>query len=826
MADPFLFNWMTPQPEAKYAQVILPLGVEGYFTYAVPEAFRNRIVTGMRVEVEFGKRKHYAAVIASMSDSTDWENPKPILALLDEIPTLAPAQLDFWNWICEYYLCSPGEVMLAALPPAFRLGSETHLCLHAPPEANSRDIADDEYLILEALEMRDEISIREVQNILQKQSVLPVVYRMIEKRWIHSYEKLEGREAVVKVGWIRLHPELQSDEEKLNAAINRIQKSERQSRLLITYLQNCPTFNWIKRIELQRLAGTGTEVTRTLLEKGLFEETVLDKFDYPGTNEPIQEVRLSETQQDVLRQLEVAFTENKPVLLHGVTGSGKTMIYIRLMQEMLSQGKQVVYLVPEIALTTQLVHRLKSYLGDQLLEYHSDLNPRAKMAVWSAARRGAYAFIGARSTIFLPFSNPGLIIVDEEHDPSYKQNDPAPRYQGRDCALVLGRMFRAKVLLGSATPSLESYNNAKTGKYHYLELNTRYGESELPDIKTVSLQEATLTGEKIGNFSKQMIEALREQLDSGKQAIIFRNRRGYSPLLQCSNCQWEACCNQCDIRLTVHKVQNRLKCHICGVQKSVPERCPNCGQYTLRQLGFGTEQIEEELLALFPGRKVQRLDLDVARSRKMQQKIIESFQDRETDILVGTQMVTKGLDFDHVGMVGVLQADQILYYPDFRSQERAFQLFTQVAGRAGRRKDKGLVLIQGYAIGHPVLQCVLRHDPESFYQAELAERKTFIYPPFARLIRIRLMHPKPALAEMAAEELAKALNRLEDVRVLGPSEPHLNRIKGSYIRELLLKIDKSSHQLVRIKSALTIACQQLRNAKAYRSVRVHIDVDP
>jgi primosomal protein N' (replication factor Y) len=817
---------MTPQPEAKYAQLILPLGVEGYFTYSVPEAFRDRIAPGMRVEVEFGKRKHYAAIVASLSDSSEWELPKPILALLDEVPTIGSAQLDFWNWICEYYLCGPGEVMLAALPPAFRLGSETHLYLHAPPEAGSEDIADDEYLILEALELRDEISIREVQNILQKQSVLPLVYRMIEKRWILSYEKLEGREVAAKVAWIRLHPELQLDEEKLHAAIDRIQRSERQSRLLVTYLQNCPANKWIKRIELQRLAGTGSDVTSTLLEKGLFEEMVLDKFDYPGKGEPVQEVQLSETQQEVLRQIEGVWVENKPVLLHGVTGSGKTMIYIRLMQEMLAQGKQVVYLVPEIALTTQLVHRLKTFLGDQLLEYHSELTPRAKMAVWAAARRGAYAFIGARSTIFLPFVNPALIIVDEEHDPSYKQNDPSPRYQGRDCAIVLGRMFNARVLLGSATPSLESYFNAKSGKYHYLELNARYGESELPDIQTVSLQEAVQTGEKIGNFSKQMIDSLRAQLESGKQAIIFRNRRGYSPLLQCSNCQWEACCSQCDIRLTVHKVQNRLKCHICGVQKSVPERCPNCGQYTLRQLGFGTEQIEEELQALFPGRKVQRLDLDVARSRKMQQKLIESFQDRETDILVGTQMVTKGLDFDHVGMVGVLQADQILYYPDFRSQERAFQLFTQVAGRAGRRKDKGLVLIQGYAIGHPVIQFVIRHDPESFYQAELAERKTFSYPPFVRLIRIRLMHPKAALAEMAAEDLAGSLKQISDVCVLGPSEPQLNRIKGSYVRELLLKIEKTSHQLVRIKSALTIACQQLRNTKAYRSVRVHIDVDP
>lgn len=812
----------TPQ----FAELILPLNVEGTFTYSVPEELRSVIRIGQRVEVEFGKRKHYCALVKNLNSESNWTKPKPLLAIIDEKPIFSSVQFKFWEWLSEYYMCSYGEIMIAALPSAFRPGSETLIFSLVEQDNFPTEATDDEFLLLEALEIRKEINIQEAQSILQKKAVLKLLNEMLEKRWIQIYEKLEDSAEAIQISWIRLHPSLRENQDLLNKSLDLVQKSERQSRSLVNYLQQRKDYGWIRRVELQKLSSTPADVTQALLQKEIYEEIKLEKFHYPESFRQKTELILSNEQDKVLKEITNCFETGKPILLHGITGSGKTMLYLKLIEDLLNQGKQILYLVPEIALTSQLVGRLKQQLGEQLLEYHSDLSPKSKLSVWNLAKESSSVFIGARSSIFLPFTNLGLIIVDEEHDSSYKQNDPSPRYQARDCAVVLSKIHSCKIILGSATPSLESYYNAGEGKYHYVKLFQRFGDSDLPDIETVSMQEAQIFGKKHGHFSERLIEEMKTQFALGKQVIIFRNRRGYSPLLQCSNCHWEAACSQCDIRLTLHKQWNKLKCHICGQTKPVPDRCPDCGQFTLRQLGFGTEQIEEALQELFPEQKLQRLDLDVARSRKMQQKIIETFQEQESHILVGTQMVTKGLDFEHVGMVGVLQADQILFFPDFRSQERAFQLLTQVSGRAGRRSQKGIVIVQGYHIDHPVLQFVKHHDQESFYKKELSERHKFNYPPYTRLIRLQLLHNKAQIAEDAAQVLSKDLKVLLGKRVLGPAEPHVSKIKGLYVREILVKIERDSNQVLRIKNELTVRIQKMKSGSTYRGVRIQIDVDP
>lgn len=809
-----------------FAELILPLAVEGCFTYAIPEEMQSQITIGQRVEVEFGKRKHYAAIVKNLTTNTHWEQPKPILSILDEEALLSTQQLQFWDWMSSYYLCSLGEIYLAALPTALRPDSETLIQSLLAEDVFPEEASEDEYLILEALALRKELRLMEVQHILQKKAVLKTLYVMLEKRWITIHEKLVDTGNVPKVSWIRLHSKWRASLDTLHVAIDSIQRSERQSRSFISYLQGHKDYGWTRRKDLQKISATPGDVTQSLLQKEIYEELLLDKFEYPSSESTLGQVSLSKEQEAVYQEICTQTKDNKPILLHGVTGSGKTIIYLKYIQEILESGKHVLFLLPEIALTAQLVQRLRVFLGDRLLEYHSDLSPKSKLAVWHMAKKSGHVFIGARSSIFLPFQNLGLIIVDEEHDASYKQNDPAPRYQARDAAVVLSKLHKCPILLGSATPCLESYHNAQEKKYHYVRLTNRFGDSTLPQIETVSLKEVPILGKKKGLFTDQLIQMIQDQFDKGKQVIIFRNRRGYSPLLQCGNCQWEAICSQCDIRLTIHKQDQKMKCHICGQSKPVPKKCPNCGQFTLRQMGFGTEQIEEALKELFPDRRMLRLDLDIARSRNMQQRIIEDFQEQEADLMVGTQMVTKGLDFEHVGLVGILQADQILFYPDFRAQERAFQLLTQVSGRAGRRADQGQVVIQGFQIHHPVIQYVLEHRTEEFYQNELRERKKFNYPPFVRLIRLQVLHRNIAVAEEAANYLAGLLKATLGKRILGPAEPHLGRIKGMYVRELLIKIEKDSNQLFAIKSMILQNIQITQSQQKFKSVRLSIDVDP
>ncbi|MBK7881571.1 MAG: primosomal protein N' [Saprospiraceae bacterium] len=812
--------------EQVYAEIIVPLAAEGCFTYIVPEEFKDRIAIGKRVEVEFGKRKHYAGIVKSLPLKTNWPNPKPILDILDEEPIVDKIQLDFWIWISEYYLCSIGDVMSAALPSAFRLASETHFLKKEEINYLDYSLSNDEFLILEALDIRNELSVLDIRNILQKKSILKPIKKLIDDGLILVTERLSDQEKLPKIKWIRLNRKLTEDSEEMNRSLLSIQKSQNQSRLVLCYLNERRDKSWIKLKELLNISGCSSTVSNSLLQKGIFEQIELEKYSYPETTNTILQFQLSAIQQTCLEDIKSTWLKKSVVLLRGITGSGKTQIYMELIKENILLGKQVLYLVPEIALTSQLVQRIKKYFGTQLIEYHSGLSQKDRLAVWEACKSGHPLIVGARSSLFLPYQKLGLIIVDEEHDPSYKQNDPSPRYNARDCAFILAQDHNAKILLGSATPSLESYSNVINDRFGSVVLDQRFGESQLPEVKLVSLKEASQFGKLKGHFTEELLEAIEYQIERKKQILIFRNRRGYSPLLQCGNCNWEAYCDHCDIHMTLHKYQQKLKCHICGSKRNIPTKCPRCEQHTLKFMGFGTEKIEEELKEYFPDLIIKRFDQEIARSKSIQTEILEAFQDKEIDILVGTQMITKGLDFEHVGLVAIIQADQILHYPDFRAQERAFQLMTQVSGRSGRREDLGQVIIQAYAISHPVINDVMNHDFKNFIERELLERKRFNFPPFVRLIRIELRHLKSETVDQAAIWLINRLSKFLGKRVLGPSEPPVARIKGAYAREIYLKLERKNEIILKGKQKIKEYTQKIKSEEGWGSIRVIIDVDP
>jgi primosomal protein N' (replication factor Y) len=778
------------------------------------------------VEVEFGKKKKYSGIVKSLSTTNQWQKVKPILSVIDEAPVIHENQRKLWEWISKYYMCSIGEVMIAALPSSLKLESETKVYRLLDSGQLPEKCTDDEFLLLEALDLRNELSLQEIESILQHKSVLKLVKSMLEKGLLQVREDLHKSADVPQVKWLRLHDSLRNNTELFNQMLDLVQRSSKQTQSVLTYLKVKPNFDWIKRTELQKLSKTESAVTDALLKKNVLEEIELDRFQFPDKKMDPIDVELSAEQETCLAEIRHHWLQYQTVLLKGVTGSGKTMIYIRLILDALAKGQQVLYLVPEIALTHQLVSRLKQYLGDYLLEYHSELSVSSKTAVWKSALKDVNVFVGARSSLFLPFHNLGLIIVDEEHDQSYKQQEPAPRYHARDAALVMAHYFTSQVLLGSASPSVESHFNVLQQKYGQVVLDKRYGNSVMPEIKLISLKEAIQFGTLKGYFTKELLDEIQKQFDQQKQVIIFRNRRGYSPLLQCLSCNWEANCSQCDVHLTLHKYHQKLKCHICGLQKPIPSACPQCGQYSLRELGFGTEKIEEELQEHFPEKVIKRFDLDVAKGRKIQQQIMQEFEDGETHILVGTQMITKGLDFTNVGLVGIIQADQIINYPDFRSQERAFQLLTQVGGRSGRRENQGKVIIQAYAISHPVILDISQHDDATFYKRELLERKKFHYPPYIRLLRIELRHIKIEQVDKAASTLCQMLAKKTGRKVLGPAEPHVSKIRGAYVREVVLKLEKNTILVDETKNELLKICNEIKSKQGFSTLRVIFHVDP
>ncbi len=816
-----------------FADVILPLALPHHYTYGIPPAMAVDVTPGKRVVVQFGRQKLYSALVRRVhADKPAAYDAKPVLSVIDTAPLVNDTQFALWEWVADYYMCTAGEVMAAALPAALKLESETRLVIHPAFDKDLSRLDAKEYAVAEALERNEELSLKDIARITGRRNVIPLVKQMMEKQIVSDREELEKDFIPDTIEFVRLHPD--AGDAVLEEALNTMEKkAPRQFHLMMTFLkmQQGDAGEAILRQKLLRAAGCSSAILHQLEKKELLVvESTESTPSLSDTATPGRKATLTAPQQAALDDIDRQAQEKKVLLLHGVTSSGKTEIYIHLIDRALSEGRQVLYLLPEIALTTQIIARLKKHFGDRLLVYHSRFSERQRAAVWSAMKPAGAAetgmvVVGARSAVLLPFSNLGLVLVDEEHDPSYKQVDPAPRYHARDTAVVLAASMDALTVLGSATPSLESYFNADSGKYGLVTLTTRYADIRMPSVEIVDLADAIRRRKMKSFFSETLLTAIGEALDHRRQVILFQNRRGFSPYLQCHNCHWVPHCVNCDVSLTLHKKRHQLICHYCGYAIPVPAKCGACQDHDLRMHGYGTERIEDEIALYFPGRTVARLDFDSTRSRQSYRKIIQDFESGETDILAGTQMVTKGLDFDNVDLVGILNADNQLNFPDFRAYERSFQLMLQVAGRSGRKHRQGRVIIQTRQPDHPIIRFVKENDFEGFYAFELGERHRFRYPPYCRIIQIRIKHRKEEVAEQKALAFTGELRQMLGKRVSGPVIPHIPRIRNLYQRTILIKAERNLPART-LRSKLHAAVDFFKQNPDNRSVLVQIDVDP
>jgi len=818
-----------------FINVLLPLPVPGYFTYRVPFDLNEAVKPGKRVVVQFGKKKVYTALIHSITQKAPSVETKYILGVLDLHPIANHHQFKLWEWIAAYYCCTVGEVMNAALPAALKLASESKIRLVPGMELDEKILSEKEYNLLRALKENGALSISDASRYADLVKIIPLIHNLIEKGYIVTEEEIRERFTPKIVSFIKL-TDAYSSEDQLQIVYNQLErKAPKQLDLLIEYIQlskimsNNPVE--VSRKELFARIEDAAAKFKALEKKGVFEEydKEISRLNYRQASHSAHSIELNTEQLQAYKEISDSLVTKNVALLHGVTSSGKTEIYIKMIQQMLDDGKQVLYLLPEIALTTQIINRLQKYFGNEVGVYHSKYNENERVEIWQhVSGTGAQSFrvlLGARSAMFLPFNNLGLIIIDEEHDASYKQYDPAPRYNARDAAVFLASLHGAKVLLGSATPAIESYYNASVGKYGLSTLSERYGGILLPQVKIVNLKDEHRKKTMQSIFSSALIREVEAALAEKEQVILFQNRRGFSLHLDCDNCNWIPTCIQCDVSLVYHKKQNQLRCHYCGYTARIPDKCPDCGHTHLVMKGFGTEKIEEELSLIFPQARIARMDLDSTRTRFAHQKLIAAFEERKVDILVGTQMVTKGLDFDHVSLVGILNADSLLSYPDFRAFERGFQLMAQVAGRAGRKNKQGKVLIQAFNPGHAILNMVIEHNYQAMYQSQLAERERFNYPPFCRIVQLSLRHVNADLINKAADDLAKKLRSLFGKRVLGPEYPTVSRIRNQYLKNILIKFEKGI-PLPKAKDEIKKAIAKLNAQPEYKSVRVIIDVDP
>lgn len=816
-----------------YVTVILPMAVPKPYTYFVPEELIPSVRFGIRVEVQFGRGRsnsgklYTALVIEVHQNAPEGYQPKPILSVIDEEAIAYPPQIKLWQWIADYYCCTLGEVMNAALPANLKLTSETRLTISPVFDGDSTDLNDKEYLIAEALSIQEEISIEDVRKILDQKTVYPLIKSLLEKNIIYLKEDLKQKYKPKKIACVRLQEPYLSQSKLLNEAFEKLSRSTRQAEALMAYIQLSKKHDFIRKQDIYKLANVDSTVLNAIVKKEIFEYYDKEVSRLGGYEEELVEAfELSVQQQAALEQIHQNFEEDKVVLLHGVTGSGKTRVYIELMQQAVERGEQVLYLLPEIALTAQIINRLQKIFGDEVAVYHSRLNNNERVEMWKAVFGGKSLVVGARSTLFLPFTNLGLIIVDEEHDPSYKQNDPNPRYNGRDVAVYLSRLYGAKIILGTATPSIESYHNVKAKKYHLVEMPERFGGLQLPEIIIADAKTELKQRKLQSHFTTVLIEELKGALERGEQAILFQNRRGYAPTYRCQTCGWHSECIHCDVSLTYHKFHKKLKCHYCGYQSQLPEACPACGDKQLTLQGFGTEKIEDELKIYLPDAKIGRMDLDTVRSKNAHAKLINDFEEKRLDILVGTQMVTKGLDFENVGVVGVLSSDQLLQFPDFRATERGFQLMLQVSGRAGRKHKRGKVVIQAFNTTSPVLREVIENDYASFFQREIQERQEFKYPPYTRLIQITLKHKKPKVLNDGTRIFGKILKKALGDWVVGPAIPYVSRVRGYYLLDFLIKLERNAQKMAFAKKVIAEATSEMQSASGFSGVRVNVDVDP
>lgn len=811
-----------------FIEAILPLALPKTFTYAVNEAEFGFLKPGMRVAVPFGKSKIYTGLVLRLHQEPPLlYEAKEIHQILDDAPIVTAAQIEHWAWMASYYMCSIGDVYRSALPSALLLESETLIMPRTDFDVNVQELNDDEYLVYEALQKQSALKVGEVAGIISRKSALPVINRMLAKNAVSLKEEISEKYKPKRTRYIRLAEGLNSND-ALAELMEMLARAQKQKEAVLQYFQLQARER--KPLTAKKLTDEGitAAVIKSLVEKEIFEEYYLDEDRVSFEGSEGAGFGLSAKQQEAFDAIKLSFDKHPVTLLHGVTSSGKTEIYIRLIEEYLEKGEQVLYLLPEIALTTQLVKRLTAYFGNKVAVFHSKYTNNERVEVWQqvlSSSDKAQVVIGARSALFLPFQNLGLIIIDEEHEQTFKQQDPAPRYHARDAAIVLAANVGAKVLLGSATPSIETYFNVNSGKYGYVSLTERYGNVLPQDIVLVDIKDKYKRKRMTGHFSDELLESINETLAAGRQVILFQNRRGYSPWLECLTCGHVPQCPQCDVSLTYYKFKNQLRCHYCGYNMAKPTHCHQCHSVDLTTKGFGTEQIELELNELFPQKNSWRMDQDTTRGKFGYEKIIEAFKEREIDILVGTQMLAKGLDFDNVGLVGIMNADNMLFQPDFRAFERAYQMMVQVAGRAGRKDVRGKVMIQTYNPLHNIIQQVTTNDYDAMFREQVYERHNFKYPPYYRLVRLSLRHRDYEKVKEAALWVYNVLSQQLSIPVLGPEEPAISRIRNEYIRTVLVKIPQGPN-LGAAKRVIGRTLDSFEAVPQYRSVKVTINADP
>ncbi|MFW5706995.1 MAG: replication restart helicase PriA [Bacteroidota bacterium] len=829
------------EKQTLFADILLPLPLEGYFTYRVPGDLAEQIQVGVRAVVPFGARKIYSGLVRKVHHNPPARGQaKYILSVLDQVPVVNEKQFEFWEWIAEYYLCTAGEVMNAALPPAMKLASETRIVLNPDFDGQTDHLNEREYLVAEALEIQKTLSLSEVSRITGMQRVFSLVSNLMDKGIILLKEELENPYRQKKEKYINLADEFQA-EEKLKGVFDSVEKkAPRQLEVLIAWIRLSGRYHSVQREVAQKEIVSHVKNAQpaidALVSKGVFVRTqkVVSRFDHAASTE--EGIEFNPYQQQALEKIHESWKQKDCVLLHGVTSSGKTEIYIQLIKEVLERGEQALYLLPEIALTTQITRRIRNHFGERAGVYHSRFNEMERTEVWNNLVMGGIQtpgqkiiydlVVGPRSALFLPYKKLGLIIVDEEHETSYKQHDPAPRYQARDAAIWLARLHGAKILLGSATPSVESFYNAKAGKFGLVTLAKRHGGVQLPQVLVADIKKETREKKMKSHLSSLLFQHITEALEQNKQVILFKNRRGFSPYMECVQCNYIPSCKQCDVSLVYHKKINKLKCHYCGYSVTPHNQCPSCGSNDITLKGFGTEKIEDELPLLFPDATVSRMDLDTTRAKNAYQNIISDFEEKKIDILVGTQMVSKGLDFENVAVVGILSADSMLSFPDFRAHERAYQMMAQVSGRAGRKQQRGTVIIQAMDPWHAVIRQVIDNNYEEMFSNQILERRNFHYPPFYRLVSLTLMHTDPMKVNQAADYLANQLRKLlPKDHVLGPEYPVITRIKAQYMKNILVKLNRSKEFAVQ-KSLLAKMIRIYNQDKRWKGVRLKVNVDP
>ena len=819
-----------------FADVILPVPVHQVFTYRVPFEVNELVQPGVRVIIPFGRSKLITGIITKVHEVVpNGYQAKYIEHVLDETPIITKNQFLLWQWISNYYMSPLGDVMNAALPSNFKLASETKIVLHPDFDKNLNKLEDRHYQIVEALEIKEVLDLKEISEILGIKTIHPIIKKMIDLKIVLSQEEMNEKFTPKTALYIELSEKylnIDQIEQLIHSLEQRKSASKQLESLLLLLSEGNFKENYFEPVLRKTLEEKGASLSSlNTLEKNnilIQRRYEISRFDASEQNLSTFKT-LAPSQEVALEEIKTSFKDKQVTLLHGVTGSGKTEIYVELIKEQLEKGKQVLFLLPEIALTTQLIQRLSAYFGDLIGIYHSKFNQNERVEIWNNVLRNNpkrfRIILGARSSIFLPFSDLGLIIVDEEHESSFKQYDPSPRYNARDCAIVLGHMYKAKVLLGSATPSLESFYNAQNGKYGFVSLKERFGGIQLPEIFCADLKKERRQKSMNSHFSSFLVDTMRDVLNKGEQIILFQNRRGYTPMWQCEICNWTPKCKNCDVSLTYHKQTNSLKCHYCGHHSPPIGTCSACGSNRLKMLGFGTEKIEDELSIMLPDKVIKRMDLDSTRSKNAYSNIINEFENRQIDILIGTQMVTKGLDFDNVSLVGILDADMLLNRADFRAFERSYHLMSQVAGRSGRKHKRGQVIIQTGDPDHWVIQKIIDHDYEGFYNSEIIERKNFFYPPFYKIIDITLKHKEENALDVSSIELAGKLKEVFKERILGPEYPVVRRVKNMYLKKITLKIEREAPER-KVKEKLQQIINEFYISPSNKNIRIVVDVDP